>query len=51
MLIKAAVLGAADGPYAIEQVELGDPGPGEVPQLFIPRLIDLWKQGRFPSAN
>ena len=30
MLITAAVLRAADAPYAIEQVELNDPGPGEV---------------------
>jgi aryl-alcohol dehydrogenase len=30
MKIQAAVLRAADGPYAIETVELADPGPGEV---------------------
>ncbi|WP_242908181.1 NAD(P)-dependent alcohol dehydrogenase [Actinomadura terrae] len=30
MLIDAAVLRAADAPYAIEKVELADPGPGEV---------------------
>jgi aryl-alcohol dehydrogenase len=30
MQIKAAVLRAADGPYQIEDVELADPGPGEV---------------------
>ena len=30
MLISAAVLRAADAPYAIEQVQLNDPGPGEV---------------------
>ncbi|WP_242882416.1 NAD(P)-dependent alcohol dehydrogenase [Actinomadura litoris] len=30
MLIDAAVLRAADAPYAIEPVELADPGPGEV---------------------
>lgn len=30
MLVSAAVLRTADGPYAIEQVQLNDPGPGEV---------------------
>jgi len=30
LLITAAVLRAADEPYAIEQVQLTDPGPGEV---------------------
>jgi aryl-alcohol dehydrogenase len=30
VLITAAVLRAADAPYAIERVELDDPGPGEV---------------------
>ncbi|HYS34735.1 MAG TPA: alcohol dehydrogenase catalytic domain-containing protein, partial [Pseudonocardiaceae bacterium] len=30
MQIKAAVLRAADGLYQIEDVELGEPGPGEV---------------------
>ncbi len=30
MLISAAVLGAADAPYAIEEVQLRDPRPGEV---------------------
>lgn len=30
MQIKAAVLRAADGPYRLEDVELADPGPGEV---------------------
>ncbi len=30
MLINAAVLRAADAPYAIEQVQLNDPGPDEV---------------------
>jgi aryl-alcohol dehydrogenase len=30
VLISAAVLRAADAPYAIEQVQLNDPGPGEV---------------------
>jgi aryl-alcohol dehydrogenase len=30
MQIRAAVLRAADGPYRIEDVELADPGPGEV---------------------
>lgn len=30
MRIKAAVLRAADAPYRIEEVELEDPGPGEV---------------------
>ncbi len=30
MQIRAAVLRAADGPYQIEDVELADPGPGEV---------------------
>ncbi|MCW2888546.1 MAG: aryl-alcohol dehydrogenase [Streptosporangiaceae bacterium] len=30
MLINAAVLRASDAPYTIEQVQLGDPGPGEV---------------------
>ena len=29
-LINAAVLRAPDAPYAIEQVRLRDPGPGEV---------------------
>ena len=48
MLISAAVLRAADAPYAIEQVQLNGPGPDAAPQLFIPRLIDLWQQRRFP---
>ncbi|MFG1998525.1 NAD(P)-dependent alcohol dehydrogenase [Spirillospora sp. NPDC048911] len=30
MRIDAAVLRAADGPYAVEPIELADPGPGEV---------------------
>lgn len=30
MQIDAAVLRAADAPYAIERVELADPGPGEI---------------------
>lgn len=30
MRIKAAVLRKADGPYRLEDVELADPGPGEV---------------------
>jgi Zn-dependent alcohol dehydrogenase len=30
VLISAAVLMAADAPCAIEQVQLNDPGPGEV---------------------
>jgi aryl-alcohol dehydrogenase len=30
MRITAAVLHAADAPYAIDPVELNDPGPGEV---------------------
>ncbi len=30
MRINAAVLRAADAPYAIEQVQLNDPGPGEI---------------------
>ncbi|GAA2429478.1 NAD(P)-dependent alcohol dehydrogenase [Actinomadura vinacea] len=30
MRVDAAVLRAADGPYAIEPLELADPGPGEV---------------------
>jgi aryl-alcohol dehydrogenase len=30
VLISAAVLRAADAPYAIEQVQLNDPRPGEI---------------------
>ena len=29
MKTRAAVLRSGDGPFAIETVELGDPGPGE----------------------
>jgi aryl-alcohol dehydrogenase len=31
VLISAAVLRAADAPYAVEQVQLNDSGSGEVP--------------------
>jgi aryl-alcohol dehydrogenase len=43
VLISAGVLRAADGRNVMGILE-GD----AVPALFIPRLIDLWQQGRFP---
>lgn len=55
MRIQAAVLRHPAKPFTIEDAELDDPGPGEVlvegeavPQLFIPTLIRLWGEGRFP---
>jgi aryl-alcohol dehydrogenase len=52
VLISAAVLRAADAPYAIEQVELTGPGPGEVlvetAGAGLCHTDVLGRSGRFP---
>jgi Zn-dependent alcohol dehydrogenase len=53
MRIAAAVAREKGQPFSIEQPELEAPRPHEalgdsVPDAFIPRLLDLFLEGRFP---